>query len=67
MRDHETAEKVPKHIKWCSNDGSNLMIWCDSRGHHSIECKIQHCEVHEEYVPNELYSSPFKGSHGIEY
>lgn len=40
MRNHKTAEKVPQHIKWSSNDGSNVMIWCDSRSHHPIEGEI---------------------------
>lgn len=67
MRNHKTTEKVPQHVKWSSNDGSNIMIWCDSRSHHSVEGKIQHGEVHEEQVPNEPINSPDKGSHGVEY
>lgn len=60
VRNHETAEKVPKHIKRSSNDGSDIVVWCESCGHHSIESEVEHCKIHEEYVPNELQSCPLK-------
>lgn len=66
MRNHKTAEKVPKHIKRSGNDGSDVVIWRESCGHHSVEGEVEHGEIHEEQVPNELQNCPLKRSHGVE-
>lgn len=45
---------------------SNTLIWGNSNGHHTIEGEVQEGEIHDEQVPKELGSCPFKSNHSID-
>ena len=47
MRNHESTEEVPHHIKWSNKDCSDVVVECDSNGHHSEEGEVQQGEIHE--------------------
>ena len=67
MRNHESTEEVPHHIKWSYKDRSDVMVECDSDGHHSEEGEVQQGEIHKVQVPTKLQIAPLERGHDVEY
>ena len=40
VRNHEATEEVPEHIERSSDNGSHIMVGCDSSSHHSKEGEV---------------------------
>lgn len=65
--DNKPGEQIPDAVECRGNNGGNVVIWSNSDAEHPIECEVEECEVHEEYVPTELCRSPFEVDHGVHY
>lgn len=66
VRNHESTEEVPHHIKWSSKDCSDVMVGCDGNCHHSEEREVQQGEIHEVAVVHKLQQGPLKRGHEVE-
>lgn len=40
VRNHEATEEVPEHIERSSDNGSHIMVGCDSSSHHPKEGEV---------------------------
>ena len=67
LRDQKTREEVPCGVERCGYNGCYVVVLCQPDRHHTTECEIQQCEVHEEEVPEEFSYCPLEPHHGIHY
>lgn len=64
---NESGKEVPQSIKCSSDDGGDVLVRGGSHSHHTIEGEVHQGEEHEEEIPEELSSCPFKSNHCIDY
>lgn len=62
-RDEKTREEVPETDEEGHNNGSNLMVWCESYSHHAIKSEVDEAHENEVVEPEELVSLCLEPNH----
>jgi len=64
--DKKTREQVPETDEEGHNNCSNLIVWCQSYSHHSIQCEVQKAHEYEVVEPQKVFKTLFKPNHPVE-
>lgn len=46
----KTREEIPQGVKCRRNNGSQVLRWCETNGHHAVKGKVAESEKHEQKV-----------------